>query len=83
MQAQTIKQAREPYRRLIIILSIAIPLVVALLFRVKIPGYDLSILPPIYAAINGTTAVLLSVAYVAIRSGRRQLHERLMKTCIG
>jgi putative membrane protein len=73
---------KEPYRVLIIILSIVIPVVVAALFRVQIPGYDFSFLPPIYASINGVTAVLLVLAVNAIRNGKRLLHERLMKTCI-
>ena len=68
--------------RLIIGLSIAIPLFVAILFRVKIPGYDLHFLPPIYATINGLTAVLLLVAVVTIKNGKRKLHENLMKICI-
>lgn len=67
---------------MIIGLSVAIPLVVAVLFRVKIPGYDLSFLPPIYASINGLTAVLLMTAYLAIKKGRRTVHERIMKSCI-
>jgi putative membrane protein len=66
--------------RLIIAVSVLIPVLVSVLFRVKVPGYDFSFLPPIYASINGMTAVLLVMAYVAIRQGRRQLHERLMKT---
>lgn len=75
------------YRKWIIILSIAIPLVVALLFGVKLKdfGYDvepLSFLPPIYATINGITAVLLVTAVWAIKNGKRQLHENLMKTAI-
>ena len=49
----------------------------------KIKGYDFSFLPPIYATINGITALLLVAAVVAIRNGRQLLHERLMKTCIG
>ncbi|MBP9924420.1 MAG: DUF420 domain-containing protein [Cyclobacteriaceae bacterium] len=69
-------------QRLIIGLSIAIPLFVAILFRVKIPGYDLHFLPPIYATINGLTAVLLLVAVVTIKNGKRKLHENLMKICI-
>lgn len=73
----------EPYRRLIIVLSVAIPVAVALLFRVKIPGYDFSFLPPIYAGINATTAILLCVSYWAIKSQRRALHERINKLCIG
>lgn len=74
---------REPYRKLIVFLSIAIPLAVAILFRVQIPGYDFRFLPPIYATINGLTAILLIVSYFAIRKGNRVLHERINKICIG
>ncbi len=75
-------EKKEPYRGLIITLSIAIPVIVAVLFRVQIPGYDLSFLPPIYASINGLTAVLLIVSYLAIRNGKRRLHERINKICM-
>jgi putative membrane protein len=51
----------EPYKKLIIGLSIVIPVAVAALFGLKIPGYDLSFLPPIYASINGLTAIVLVV----------------------
>ncbi len=67
----------------IIALSIIIPLAVAALFGVKIEGYDFSFLPPIYATINGITAVVLIMAVVAIKNNKRVLHERLMKGCIG
>lgn len=77
-----VDQKHEPYRKLIVALSISIPLVVAILFRVQIPGYDLSFLPPIYATINGVTAVLLVVAVQAIKKKKQILHETLMKTCI-
>jgi putative membrane protein len=66
-----------------VIISIVIPVVVAVLFRVQIPGYDLRFLPGIYATINGVTAVLLVTAVVSIRNGNRQRHELLMKTCMG
>jgi len=79
--SQTLK--KEPYKGLIMALSIVIPVAVASLFRIKIPGYDFSFLPPIYASINGLTAVLLLVAVSAIRNGNRSLHETLMKVCIG
>jgi putative membrane protein len=72
-----------PYKKLITFLSIFIPLAVALLFRIKIEGYDLSFLPPMYASINGLTAILLIVAVWAIKNKKRQLHENLMKSCIG
>lgn len=74
--------AKEAYRKWIIIVSILIPVVVAILFGVKIPGYDLSFLPPIYATINGITAILLITAVMAIKNNNRILHERLMKSCI-
>ena len=83
MQQET-RMKKDPYRKTIIALSVIIPLAVALLFGMpKIKGYDFSFLPPVYAAINGITAVLLVTAVVAIRKGRRTLHEQLMKTCIG
>lgn len=71
------------YKNLIIIVSIAIPLVVAILFRIRLEGVQaLSFLPPIYASINGYTAVVLLVAYWAIRNRKITLHEQLMKTAI-
>tara|TARA_R110002072_G_scaffold142804_4_gene288380 strand:+ start:32184 stop:32714 length:531 start_codon:yes stop_codon:yes gene_type:complete len=65
------------------ILSIAIPLAVAVLFTVRIPGVErMGFLPPIYATINGITALLLILAVIQIRKGNRLTHERLMKTSI-
>lgn len=76
------------YNRWILVLSILIPLFVAVLFRVNLRdlGYDvkpLMFLPPIYATINGITAVLLVIAVLAIRRGNQRLHELLVKICIG
>ena len=76
------------YNRWIIVLSIVIPLIVALLFSVNLQklGYDvkpLSFLPPIYATINGFTAVLLIAALWAVKNRKLKLHENLMKTAIG
>ena len=71
------------YNRWITAVSIAVPLAVAILFGVKIPNVGpFHWLPPIYATINAATAVLLIVAVVAIRVGRRVLHERLMQVCM-
>lgn len=68
----------------ITILSIAIPLVVAILFGYKIPDAEpLTFLPPIYATINGLTAILLIAAVIAIKNGRQQIHQNLMIGCIG
>lgn len=73
---------KDPYRKFIIVFSVAIPLAVAALFRIHIPGYDFSFLPPIYATINAVTAVLLVVALVAIKNRNKRLHENVMKVCI-
>jgi putative membrane protein len=76
-------QQREPYRKLIIVVSIITPLAVAILFGIKVPGYDFTFLPPIYAGVNALTAILLISALIAIRNNKRKLHERLMKASIG
>jgi len=39
----------------------------------------LGFLPPIYATINGITALVLILAVVQIKKGNRKYHERLMK----
>ncbi|PKQ44384.1 DUF420 domain-containing protein [Confluentibacter flavum] len=73
----------KKYNKLIVILSIAIPVVVAILFGVKIPNVEpLSFLPPIYATINGLTAIILVFALIAIKNKNLVLHENLMTTAI-
>lgn len=66
-------------KTLIYVLSVAIPVVVAVLFKVRIEGVDLSILPPIYASINGLTAVLLLIALFAIKAKNVSLHQAMIK----
>ena len=75
------------YSKFIIAVSIIIPVVVAILFGVKLKdfGYNvepLSMLPPIYATINGFTAVVLVAAVLVIKKGNQKLHERLMTLAI-
>lgn len=74
---------KEPHKNLILGISILIPVIVIILFNVKIQGYDLTFLPPVYASINAVTSLLLITAFWAIKSGKRKIHERIMKTCIG
>ena len=74
----------KKHKSLIIFVSIFLPVAVAALFGIKIPNVEpLNFLPPIYASINGLTAVLLIIAVMAIKKGNRVLHERLMKVNIG
>ncbi|RXG14101.1 putative membrane protein [Leeuwenhoekiella aestuarii] len=81
---ENIAQKEKLYNRWIVALSIAIPVAVAVLFTIRIPGVErLGFLPPIYATINALTAVLLFTAVIQIKKGNRDLHEKLMKVCIG
>ncbi|WP_425656598.1 DUF420 domain-containing protein [Tenacibaculum ascidiaceicola] len=73
----------KKYKKFITVVSIVIPIAVAALFGIKIPNVEpLSFLPPIYASINGLTAVLLVASVVAIKNGKRKLHEQLNTTAI-
>jgi len=72
----------KKYNKWIVVLSITIPLVVAILFGVKIDVTIPVFLPPVYASINAFTSVLLVVAFLAIKKNNIKLHEKLMKTAI-
>jgi len=72
----------KKYNKWIVILSIAIPLVVAILFGVKIDAQLPVFLPPIYASINALTSVVLIIAVWAVKNKKIKLHENLMKTAI-
>lgn len=74
---------KKKYNKWIVILSIVIPLVVAILFGVRLPNVEpLSFLPPIYATTNALTAVILITAFWAIKNKKQKLHENLMKFAI-
>ena len=94
------------YNRLTVIVSILVPIVVALLlflkwdldkliFDLRSPNFEpiiliedlpiakpLKFLPPIYATINGITAIILVMAVYYIKKGKRNIHEYLIKICI-
>jgi putative membrane protein len=76
------------FDKYIILLSVAIPVAVVILFTVRLKDFGINVaplnfLPPIYAGINGLTAIILIAAVVAIKNGKRKIHENLMKTAIG
>ena len=82
-----LSNTEKKYQKLIVVLSIVIPLAVAGLFGVKLKdfGFDvepLTFLPPVYASINGLTAIILVLAVLQIKKGNRKTHERLMKFAI-
>ena len=71
---ETINRAAEKkYNKWIVVLSIIIPVIVVGLFGVNLRklGFDvepLTFLPPIYATINGLTALILIGAFLAIKT---------------
>lgn len=80
---EAISANEKQFKKWITAVSIAVPLLVALLFMYKIPdAKPLTFLPPIYASINGLTAILLIAAVIAIKNGKRSIHQKLMTICI-
>ena len=82
------EQELKKYNKWIVFLSIVIPLIVAALFGINLRdlGFNvqpLTMLPPIYATINGLTAVILIIAFFAIKNKNIVLHENLMTTAVG
>ncbi len=72
-------------KKLLIAVSIIIPIVVSVLIGMReplIPNMPLKFLPSIYATLNGITAVVLILALIFIKQGKRVLHERMMNTAI-
>ena len=73
----------KKYKKLIIAVSIVIPVAVALLFGVKIKTEEpLRFLPPLYAGINALTAILLLISLVAVKNKQFKTHEIINKVCI-
>ncbi len=76
IEPKKLKQVRTA----IYIASVAIPLVVAVLFGMpKVKGFDSHFLPPIYAGINGLTAILLVSALLAIKKKNMKIHRMFIR----
>ena len=74
----------KKFNRIIAVVSILVPIVVAALFGVKLPNVEpLCFLPPIYASVNGLTAIFLIIAVWAVKNGKLELHQKLMTVCVG
>ena len=70
-------------KKIIILLSVTMPLVVASLFGIRIEtDFDFSFLPKVYATINFFTFIILTLALVAIKNKNRKRHEKLVKTAL-
>lgn len=76
-------KTENPYKSLIILLSIVVPVAVAVLYVLpKTETTLFSFLPLLNAIINGTTFLILIAALVAIKNKNILLHKRLMWTAL-
>ena len=70
-------------KKIIILLSVIVPLAVASLFGIRIETeVDFSFLPKVYATLNFFTFIILTMALIAIKSKNRKRHEKLVKTAL-
>lgn len=74
--------SEKKYNKIIIVLSILIPVAVAILFKVKIDLELPVFLPPVYATVNALTAVFLIIAVWAVKNKNVKLHEKLIKLAL-
>lgn len=67
------------HKTIIIVLSLVIPIVVALLYITpKVTGFQLDFLPLLNAIINGTVFFTLIFAINAIKNGNKDQHQKLI-----
>lgn len=84
MEQQSVE---HKYNKWIVAVSIIIPVAVAVLFSVKLKDFGIEVtplnfLPPIYATINGITAIVLIAGVISIKNGNQKRHQQLMTTAI-
>ena len=78
-------KSSSTYKKLVILLSILIPGLVALLYFLPKgidAGEEVYILPKINAVINGLTFIVLVAAFIAIRNKNVARHKALMMTSL-
>jgi len=88
MSQQKYTQAQiKRMNRVAIALSIAVPLLVAILMNPRMPKltlpFDPYILPPFYATINAVTAIVLILAVYFIKQRKIVLHQRMIYIAMG
>ncbi|MFT4771542.1 MAG: putative membrane protein [Cryomorphaceae bacterium] len=79
MTGEAVEKKFKPW---IIVLSVVVPVLVAILFTVKIDGFDTSFLPPIYASLNALTAVFLIAGVISIKNKKIETHRKFMTSAI-
>ncbi|HRI28080.1 MAG TPA: DUF420 domain-containing protein [Chitinophagales bacterium] len=79
MSSQIFADKEQFWSKLIVIISVVVPVLVALLFRLpqlnlQLP-FDVMLLPKFHAIINGTVTVLLMASYYFIRNKQVRAHK--------
>lgn len=72
-------------KRLIIVLSIVVPVLVAILYLLPknfSVGEEVYYLPMLNAFLNGSTSILLVAGFIAIKNGKKQIHKRIMLSAL-
>jgi putative membrane protein len=80
------EQQNKRLNLIITIISIALPLIVAILFGIRLDielPFNVYILPAINAVLNGASALLLIGALVAVKRGNIKLHSSFIYTAMG
>lgn len=76
------QQQQKSYQKLITVLSIAIPVVVAILLNPRVPKADLgewtSVLPHVNGVINSATSLLLVSGLIFIKQKNIRMHRNVM-----
>jgi putative membrane protein len=76
------ERSRDPLLKWIWVISVAIPVVVAILLflptKLSIEAGWVYMLPHINAVINSLTALFLIIAVIMVKTGRIELHKKLM-----
>lgn len=71
------------HKKIILLLSIIVPLAVFVLYLLpKFSFATVDFLPLLNASINGTVFILLAFALIAIKKGKKVLHQRLVYAAI-
>ena len=81
MNQQISKKQQDNLNTIISVISIALPLVVVILFGVKIEldlPFSVHILPMVNAIINGLTSMLLIAALLAVKQKNIKVHKTLI-----
>lgn len=85
MLSPAIKKNDKRARLLILTISVVVFVAVALLSKFKLQldlGFNVHIFAAINAMLNSTVAILLIVAFIAVKNKNYQLHKRLMLVAI-